>query len=299
MTQLSTLERQEGFGATTRRDAWWVGPSLTFLGLSAFLIYGTWAAWQGNYYEIRQSRTDFHSFPNPAVAPYLSPFFAPLIYDPSPFSHHAWIHGDLRPKWLPGWFPFSAGFLILAFPGLFRFTCYYYRKAYYRAFWLDPPACAVGEPRKSYWGENRWPLIIQNAHRYFMYIAILFLILLGWDALQSFWWPTYRSGQLRAEAGFQFGIGLGTIVMVVNVVCLAAFTFGCNSVRHLVGGRLNCFSCPNNREQLRAGYKLWRWSTRFNEHHMEWAWISLFTVGFTDLYIRLCAMGVWTDVRII
>ncbi len=87
--------------------------------------------------------------------------------------------------------------------------------------------------------------------------------------------------------------------MVVNVICLAGFTFGCNSVRHLVGGRLNCFSCPNHPEQLRAGYKLWRWSTRFNEHHMEWAWISLFTVGFTDFYIRMCAMGIWTDLRII
>jgi hypothetical protein len=299
MTQLSTLGRQEGFGATTRRDAWWVGPALTFLGLSAFLIYGTVAAWTGSYYEIRRDAPFYTPGKhNPAVAPYLSPFFAPLIYDANG-SHHALIKRDLQPSWLPSWFPFSAGFLILAFPGLFRFTCYYYRKAYYRAFWLDPPACAVGEPRKSYWGENRLPLIFQNVHRYFMYIAVLFLILLTWDALLAFWWPTDRSGQLIPAKGHQFGVGLGTIIMVVNVICLAAFTFGCNSVRHLVGGRLNCFSCPNNPEQLRTGYKLWRWSTRFNERHMEWAWISLFTVGFTDLYIRMCAMGIWTDLRIL
>jgi hypothetical protein len=29
------------------------------------------------------------------------------------------------------------------------------------------------------------------------------------------------------------------------------------------------------------------------------AWLSLFWVGFSDLYIRLCSMGVWTDWRIL
>lgn len=297
MTQVSTLQHQEGFGVTSRRDAWWVGPSLTFLGLSAFLIYGTWAAWQGNYFEIRQDSEHFDHANNRAVAPYLSPFFAPLIYDPH--SEHAWIKADLRPKWLPKWFPFSAAFLILAFPGLFRFTCYYYRKAYYRAFWADPPGCAVGEPRKNYWGENRLPLILQNSHRYFMYIAVIFLILLAWDAMIAFWWPTDHAGNLLHPSKHQFGIGLGTIIMVVNVCLLAGFTFGCNSVRHLLGGRLDCFSCPKNIERVRPGYKMWRFSTMFNEHHMEWAWLSLFSVGFTDLYIRLCAMGIWHDLRIL
>jgi len=35
-----------------------------------------------------------------------------------------------------------------------------------------------------------------------------------------------------------------------------------------------------------------------NRRHMLWAWISMFYVGFVDLYIRLCAQGVWTDWRI-
>ena len=295
MAQATLQEtQQEGFGTTQRRDAWWVGPLLTFLGLTAFLVYGTWAAWQGNGYEIRQIRgaEHFHDKGNQAVAPYLSPFFAPLIYDPNGTSHHAWIHHDIRPTWLPGWFPFSAGFLILAFPGLFRFTCYYYRKAYYRSFWADPPGCAVGEPRKSYWGENRLPLILQNSHRYWMYIACIFLVLLAWDAIQAFWWPVYENGQVVSH---HIGIGLGTVIMVVNVCLLAGFTFGCNSVRHLVGGRLNCFTCLKNPQNLRTGYKLWRFSSWFNEHHMEWAWFSLFSVGFTDLYIRLCSLGIWND----
>ena len=270
------------------------------MGLSAFLIYGTWAAYQDGYFEIRkndQGQIDWQN--GHAVAPYLSPFYSPLIYDLH--SHHAWLRGrDLKTEWgLPAWFPFSAGFLILAFPGLFRFTCYYYRKAYYRSFWADPFACAVGEPRKSYWGENRLPLILQNSHRYWMYFAVLFLLMLTWDAFWAFWWPADRSGVLLADNGRQFGVGVGTLIMVANICLLAAFTFGCNSVRHLIGGRLHCFSCPKNPGQLKANYKLWRWSTFFNEHHMEWAWLSLFSVGFTDVYIRMCAMGIWTDYRIL
>src|SRR5438045_2934523 len=146
----------KGFGTTARRDSWWTGPTLTVIGLSAFLIYGTWAAWQDGYFEIRKNAWGDIDWKNGhAVAPYLSPFYSPLIYDP--VSHHAWIKGrNLKEEWgLPSWAPFSAGFLILAFPGLFRFTCYYYRKAYYRSFWADPFACGVGEARKSYWGENR------------------------------------------------------------------------------------------------------------------------------------------------
>jgi hypothetical protein len=295
MTPITTVDPHEGFGTTQRRDAWWVGPALTFLGLSAFLVYGTWAAMTGDCFEIRKEkgRAHFHDAGNKAVAPYLSPFYAPLIYDPQ--STHAWIASS-GPTWWPAFIPLTPALIILPFPGLFRFTCYYYRKAYYRAFWADPPACAVGEPRKTYWGENRWPLIFQNLHRYFMYFALIFLALLTWDALLAFWWPTRLDGTLR-ESGVQFGLGLGTVIMVVNVICLAGFTFGCNSVRHLVGGRENCFSCPGKPGETTTSYKLWQCSTKLNEHHMEWAWISLFTVGFTDVYIRLCSTGVWTDIR--
>jgi hypothetical protein len=283
-----TTRVHEGFGTTVRRDPWWLGPAATFLGIAAFLIYATWAAWQGDYFEVRQDK-DFHKANNPAIAPYLSPFYSPLIYDPQ--SHHAWIHSDIRPSWLPGWFPFTPAFLILAFPGLFRFTCYYYRKAYYRAYVLDPPGCAVGEPWKAYKGENRWPMILQNSHRYWMYIACIFLVFLWKDALVSFWWPTLDVDG-RPTGSYRFGMGLGTLVLLANVILLTGFTFGCNSVRHLVGGRMDCFSCPHNPGKLKAGYDLWRFSSWFNEHHMEWAWVSLFGVGFADLYVRLCSMKI-------
>ncbi|HEV3119192.1 MAG TPA: hypothetical protein VGY58_19210 [Gemmataceae bacterium] len=301
MASATVEQTQERFGATARKDNWWAGPLATFLGLLAFLIYANVIVFfVPGYFEIRQDKTNFFKPDNPAVAPYIAPFHSPLLFDGQ--SHHAWIHAD-KPSWWPGWFPFSSAMLILIFPAGFRFTCYYYRKAYYRAFWLDPPACTVGEPRKSYWGENHWPLLLQNCHRYFMYFAVLFLLLLTWDALLAFWWPTDRGGNVLPNG--QFGMGLGTLIMWVNIVLLAGFTFGCNSVRHLVGGRVNhfaCFSCPAaggapQIEKLSSSYRLWRFSTYFNDNHMLWAWLSLFSVGFTDFYIRMCAAGYWNDVR--
>jgi hypothetical protein len=291
MASLTLAERQEGFGATTRTDAWWAGPLATFLGLLVFVVYANIATFQGAWFEIRQDRTNFTG---PAVAPYLTPFYSPLLFDAQ--SPHAWFH-QAKPDWWPSWFPFSAALLILPFPLLFRLTCYYYRKAYYRAFWADPPACAVGEPRKSYWGENHWPLLFQNAHRYALYFALLFIVILSWDVLLAFRWPTNRNGELLPEGSHQFGVGLGTLLMLVNVLLIAGFTFGCNSLRHLAGGRLDCFSCPNNIARERSGYKAWRFVSWFNERHALWAWLSLFSVGFADLYIRLCSMGIWSDVR--
>jgi hypothetical protein len=294
MTQLSTVVPREGFGATTRRDAWWAGPLATFLGLLAFLIYATYIIFfVPGYFEIRVNAVDFFAPGNRVLAPYLAPFSSPLIYDIE--SPHAWIHAP-KPSWWPDWFPFSSAMLILIFPAGFRMTCYYYRKAYYRAFWADPPACAVGEPRTSYWGENHWPLLVQNIHRYFLYFALLFIVFLSWDVILAFRWPSAWDNSGRPTA-YSFGMGLGTLLMLVNVLLIAGFTFGCNSLRHLVGGRLDCFSCPHNIARERTGYKLWRGVTWFNNHHMEWAWVSLVMVAFTDAYIRLCAAGMWKDVR--
>jgi hypothetical protein len=309
MATLSTPPGQEKhFGATARRDAWWLGPLLTFLGLLAFLIYANVIVFAvPGYFEIRRDKPGtfatghdnvFFTERNPAVAPYLAPFSSPLIYDAQ--SPHSWIKQNV-PPWWPSWFPFTSAMLILIFPAMFRFTCYYYRKAYYRSYWMDPPACAVGEPRKGYLGENHWPLLFQNSHRYWMYFAVILLILLGIDAIKAFvMWGTDAEGNVGG--GFGLGVGLGSLIMLANVILLTGFTLGCNSVRHFAGGRLNhfaCFTCPRAgapaKEEIRPSYYTWRFSTRFNDHHMLWAWLSLFSVGFTDLYIRLCAMGIWSD----
>lgn len=243
-----TLQAPRPLFRTERRDNWWVGPLLTALGLAAFGVYSVWAALQGAHYE---------------WGPYLSPFYSPLI--------------------TPDWWPFSPAFLILWAPLGFRATCYYYRKAYYRSFFLMPPACAVGGVRHSYRGE-RALFLFQNLHRLFLYLALLLVIILSWDAILSFAWPD------------GFGIGVGTIVLTLNAIFIAAFTFGCNSLRHLVGGNVDCYSCVRFGKQRHA---VWRLVTRFNEHHMEWAWISLFWVGFADLYVRLVSMGIITDLRIL
>ena len=198
-----------GFGETSRRDVWWSTPMAIFIGLSAFVGYATWAAFQNAHY---------------TYGPYLSPFYAPEIWGDS---HHAWF--GPKPAWIPAWVPFSPALLILPFPGLFRFTCYYYRGAYYKAFWGDPPACAVGEPRKSYWGEQSFPLVFQNIHRYFMWVAVLFLFLLSYDVWLALWFTDEATGAAR------FGIGLGTIVLAVNVVLLSCYTLGCHVMRHVVG----------------------------------------------------------------
>jgi hypothetical protein len=250
-----------------RRDAWWVQPLLTFLVLAAFVVYATWAAFQGNHYE---------------YGPYLSPLYSPLLYGDGP---HSWF--GPQPAWWPGTLPFSAAFFILWAPGGFRVTCYYYRGAYYKAFWADPPSCTVGEPRHSYRGEHSFPLILQNVHRYFLYLALVFLIVLSYDVWKAFWFTNPVTGAT------EFGIGVGTIVLLVNVVLLSGYTLGCHSFRHLIGGRIDRLSARP------AWMTLYRGSTVLNCRHMRWAWASLICVAFADVYVRLCSMGVWTDWRLI
>jgi hypothetical protein len=248
MTDMSSLGPARPFLETSRKDGWWIGPALTAAGLLAFVIYSTWAALLGTNYK---------------WGPYLSPMYSPEL--------------------LFKWWPLSPALLILWAPGGFRFTCYYYRKAYYRAFVMTPPACAVGARPQKYNGE-RYLLLFQNLHRFFMYIALIFIVILTKDAVESFIWDG------------KFGIGVGSIVMTLNAIFLASFTFGCNSFRHVIGGNLNCYSCSAFNKVRHKG---WKFSTFFNGHHMQWAWISLFWVGFTDFYVRMVAMGVITDLRIL
>jgi hypothetical protein len=175
---------------------------------------------------------------------------------------------------------------VLWAPAGFRFTCYYYRGAYYKAFWADPVACAVGESRKSFLGERYFPLILQNIHRYFFYLAALFIVILSYDAFMAMWFTD--------EAGKNhFGIGLGTIVLILNPIFLGLYTFGCHSFRHLIGGFLD------SKSKAPTCAKAYNCVTCLNVRHMLWAWVSLFWVGFTDVYVRLCATGCIHDIKII
>ena len=254
--------------ATLRHDAWWAQPVTVAVVLLAFIVYSTWAALQNAHYY---------------AAPYLSPFYSPCI---SKSCLHSTFGYGLPDFTFPVIGVLSPAFLILWGPGLFRLTCYYYRKAYYRSFWLAPPGCAVRDLKRGYTGETRFPLFLQNYHRYMWYVAVIFIALLTWDAILAFRFPT-------PGGGHRLGIGVGTLVMWINVIFLAGYTFSCHSCRHVCGGHVDMFSKTPTR------YALWHAISRLNERHPMYAWLSLFSVGLTDLYIRLVSMGVIRDLRIV
>jgi hypothetical protein len=243
---------------TLRTDRWWVQPLVTVAVLVAFIAYSTFRAFQNAHY---------------SAEPYISPFYSPCLTTS--------CEGDTFPKLFTGPAWISPALYILVFPLGFRLTCYYYRKAYYRSFWLSPPACAVAEPHRRYTGETRFPLVLQNAHRYFFYAGLVFNVILSYDAVLAFRDPDGAWGHM----------GLGTLVLLANAVLLWLYSLSCHSCRHIVGGRLNAFS----RHPVR--YRFWTAVSRLNAHHMRWAWISLFGVAFTDLYVFLLATDTITDLR--
>ena len=275
------LPQVQALGKTQRKDRWWLTPLAVFLGFSAFIVYSTWAALQGVHYFVPGTH-------------YLSPMYSPLIFESwrvAEPSGHAWF--GPWPEWLPKtllFMPLSPAFLILWAPGGFRFTCYYYRGAYYKAFWGDPVSCTVGEPKfrgKNYRGEHKFPLTFQNIHRYFLYLAIAFIGLLTYDAIISYWFtdPVTHEGR--------FGIGVGSLVLTINPILLGSYTFGCHSFRHLIGGVRDRLS---GRPIQKKAYDC---VSCLNRRHMLFAWLSLFWVGFTDFYVRMVSMGVFTDFRIV
>ncbi len=225
------------------------------MGLVAFILYATWATFQNSHYY---------------AAPYLSPFYSPCVsanctYQTAPL--------------VGSWWKVSPALAVVWIPLGFRTSCYYFRRVYYRSFWLSPPACAVADARPRYSGESRLPLILNNVHRYFFYLAFALAIVDSWDAVAAF------------DFSGHFGIGLGSLIMLTDAVLLWSYTLGCHSCRHLVGGRLKLLSAH------RIRYRLWKGSSVLNRHHGLFGWTSLGWVGFTDLYVRLVSTGVITDPR--
>jgi hypothetical protein len=246
---------------TLRTDTWWLYPAATFVVFAAFIVYATWRAFDGdNYFS----------------EPYLSPFYSPCLTD----SCTAGSSDFGNPI---TWWSLSPALIILIFPLGFRLTCYYYRKAYYRAFWLSPPACAVAEPHGKYTGETRFPLILQNIHRWFWYAAVVVALILTYDAVLAF-------GPAEGESD-GIHMGLGTLLMVANVVLIWLYTLSCHSCRHITGGRLRHFS----KHPVR--YRMWTFVSKLNASHGQYAWYSLFSVAIVDLYIMLLANGTFDDPR--
>jgi len=258
-TDVRSAGRAQITERTLRQDNWWLSPLVTFVVFTAFVVYATWRAFSGEHYY---------------ASPYLSPFYSPCMGAQC-------VEGSAdfgRPF---DWFPYSPALIILVIPLGFRMTCYYYRKAYYRAFWLSPPACAVAEPHTRYTGERRFPLILQNGHRWALIASALIALVLTYDVILAF-----------RNADREWGhMGLGTVVLLVNVVLIWLYTLSCHSCRHLIGGRLRHFS----KHPVR--YRAWTWVSRLNRDHPKYAWLSLFSVALADLYVYLLSTGAITDVR--
>ena len=259
----SSRTRAQIADKTLRKDPWWRAPAITATLLSIWVTYATVHVFIGNWYYVAK----YH---------YLTPFYSPCI------------SGECVPgaSTLGHWFPAVPPIIpyaVISLPFVlgFRLSCYYYRRAYYRAFWRSPAACAVREPHQKYTGETRFPLIMQNLHRYFFYMVILISILNTYDLTQAF----------RGPDG-SFALGLGTIIMAVNVVGLWAYTLSCHSCRHITGGRLKNFS------KHPARYWAWTQISKLNAKHMQLAWLTLGTLMLTDLYIWLVSAGVFSDPRI-
>jgi hypothetical protein len=252
--------------ATLREDRWWLQPVVTGSILTAFIIYSTWAAFQNKNYYVGGL-----GIPRDLISPFYSPCLA------SSCQQGAANTGFLIST--PSWF--SPALLILIFPLGFRLTCYYYRRSYYRAFWWSPPACAVADAHPTYSGETRFPLILQNLHRYFFYAGLVFNALLTYDAIRAFRQP-----------GDGWGVTVGTLVLVTNAALLWLYSLSCHACRHLCGGGVRSFAAHPIR------YKFWKFLTPLNARHMNFAWASLVFVALTDVYIRLVASGALTDYKL-
>lgn len=247
---------------TLRTDRWWIQPLITFGVLISFVIYATFRAFEGANY-----------FKDHLISPFYSPCLSQACVPEATIFGFTPISAEIFN------FALSPALIILIFPLGFRMTCYYYRKAYYRAFWMSPPACAVAEPHSKYTGETRAPLILQNGHRWFFYAGLVFNVLLSIDAVLAF----------KNAEGEWGHMSVGTLVLLNNAVLLWLYSLSCHTCRHTLGGRLRHFS----KHPVR--YKLWSWVSVLNHKHPTFAWISLFGVAFADIYIRAVASGAWTN----
>lgn len=250
----------ESLGQTDRIDSWWIESALIALGLILFIAYGMYTSFQPlNLYE---------------YGPYVSPFRSPIL--------HFIPEGAVDFSGILG----QALILIpLSIPLGFRATCYYFRKAYYRAFLFSPPACAVGKANaEGYKGETAFPFIFQNLHRYFFYFAVVLVILHWIDTTKAF----MHQGGLY--------IGMGSILLLLDAVFLSLYVFSCHSWRHLLGGKLDCFSCSANNQMRHTG---WKRVSKLNENHAVWAWVSMASIVAADLYIRLVASGVLSEIKFV
>ena len=179
---------------TLRHDRWWASPAATVVFLTAFVVYATWAVFQNAHYYVGAA----------AHRDLISPFYSPCLTAAACRAPAA-ASPDHVVDDLPGDPGRSAGplagsgHLLLLPQGLLP----------------ELLAVATGLRRwptatPSYTGETRFPLILQNVHRYFFFIALIFNIILTIDAVMAF--------RLPGDGGI--GVSIGTLVLVTQRLLL-------------------------------------------------------------------------------
>lgn len=232
-----------------RESPWWLAPNVTLVVFSLFVLYSIWEIFGHNVGRYQN---------------YLSPYFSPDV--------GLWLGVPWIPALLVAWIPLG-----------FRASCYYYRREYYRGFFREPAACGIPDRSRQYRGETRPPLVWNNLHRYFLYLALVVVIFLWKDAVDAFWYHGHLD------------LRLGSFILLADAILLSLYTFSCHAFRHLVGGGLDCFSCQN---RARYRYRGWKAISALNQRHGLYAWASMFMVWGTDLYVRLLIIGAIHDPRL-
>src|ERR1043165_10236072 len=170
-TNAATL-REEGFGETQRRDTWWVQPMAMAAAFIVFIIYATFRGLINRDFQFGHGTAVY-----PESAYFLSPFYSPLLG---------------MPEWMPKWI--APAIFVMWMPAGFRLTCYYGRKAYYRALFLDPPGCAVAEYcTKNYRGELVF-WAFDNIRLYFLCLALGLVCMHIYHVIEAFRWPAEGGG---------------------------------------------------------------------------------------------------------
>jgi hypothetical protein len=258
-----------GLGRTNRIDSWWSQPLAMGIALTAALLYTFWRLF---FYDADIS----YALHGSTV---MSPIFSPNVLEWELFGLKNWAATD-APEWV------NAAILVLWIPFGFRGTCYYMRRVYYRTFFASPTACWVDEPDINraigYKGEKRL-FIFNNLHRYFLYAAMVILLIK--------WWDVTHTMHFESNAYNGYGVSIGTFVMAIEAFLLTMYVTSCHALRHLAGGMLDRWTTGISR--LRG--KMFGKISVLNRSHGFWFWTSLAFVFLGDLWVLAVAEGRLND----
>jgi len=262
-----------GLGRTNRIDNWWSQPLTMGVGLTAALVYTFWRLFL--YGTETENGTSLISYELEGST-VMSPIFSPNVLEWNLFGLNEWNH----PEWV------NAAILVLWIPFGFRGTCYYMRRVYYRTFFASPVACWVDEPdinkKIGYGGEKRL-FIFNNLHRYFLYAAMIILVIK--------WWDVTHTMHFDSASHHGYGVSLGTFVMGIEAFLLTMYVTSCHALRHLAGGMLDRWTTGISRIRGQLFGKI----SVLNRSHGFWFWTSLTFVFLGDLWVLAVAEGHLSD----